>query len=61
MDKIVDGIVFRGKYLPDAWEVRTFKKNGVMERSVRQVMEWEEVGFSQTGFRFQPGFCASPS
>jgi hypothetical protein len=44
MERIVNGIVFEGKPLEDCWEVRTWTKNGVMERSARQLIEWREVG-----------------
>ncbi len=44
MERIVDGILFEGKYVPNAWDVRTWRANGVMERSARQVIEWREVG-----------------
>lgn len=44
MQRIVDGIIFEGKQIADSWEVRTWKQNGVMERSARQLTEWVEVG-----------------
>lgn len=44
MERIVHGILFEGTRVPDAWDVRTWRKNGVMERSARQVIEWEEKG-----------------
>lgn len=44
MERIVDGILFEGKFLENAWDVRTWTKNGVMERSARQVVEWREIG-----------------
>lgn len=44
MEKIVDGILFEGHRIEDAWEVRTWRANGVMERSARQCVEWREVG-----------------
>ena len=44
MERIVDGILFEGKPIADAWEVRTWQQNGVMERSARQLMEWREIG-----------------
>jgi hypothetical protein len=44
MERIIDGILFEGKALPDAWDVRTWSVNGVTERSVRQVVEWTEIG-----------------
>lgn len=44
MQRIVDGILFEGKYAPDCWDIRTWERNGVMERSARQVVEWAEIG-----------------
>jgi len=43
MQRIVDGIVFEGKRVPDCFDVRTWLCNGVMERSARQVVEWTET------------------
>jgi len=44
MQRIVDGILYEGNRASDCWEVRTWEQNGVMERSVRPVVEWVEVG-----------------
>lgn len=44
MQRIVDGILFEGKHVADWWDVRTWRRNGVLERSARQVVEWSEVG-----------------
>lgn len=44
MQKIVHGILFEGKPRDDAYEVRTWRANGVMERSVRQCISWNEIG-----------------
>lgn len=44
MQRIVDGILFEGKHVEDCFDVRTWRCNGVMERSVRQVVEWSEIG-----------------
>lgn len=44
MERIVDGILFEGQFVENAWDVRTWRCNGVMERSARQVVEWREVG-----------------
>ena len=44
MYRNVMGILFEGKRLADTWEVRTWRANGVMERSARQVIEWTEIG-----------------
>jgi hypothetical protein len=47
MERIVkfpDGscVRFKGEVVPDAWEVRTWASNGVLERSARPVIRWEE-------------------
>lgn len=44
MQRIVDGILFEGKVVPDAWEVASWRSNGVLERSVRPIYEWSELG-----------------
>lgn len=44
MQRIVDGILFEGKVVPDAWEVASWRSNGVLERSVRPIYEWTELG-----------------
>jgi len=35
---------FEGKQRDDAWVVSTWQQNGVMERSARPVVAWEEIG-----------------
>lgn len=37
-------LLFEGEAMADTWEVRTWRSNGVMERSVRPVIDWKEVG-----------------
>lgn len=44
MQRIVDGVLFESSVIPDAWEVRTWRANGVMERSARSCVEWREIG-----------------
>lgn len=44
MIKIIDGIPYEHRYVPGSYVVRTFERNGVMERSVRQLRVLEEVG-----------------
>lgn len=49
MERIVkmpdgSGVLIRGSIVPDAWEVSQWRQNGVLERSARPVMRWEEVG-----------------
>lgn len=45
MRRSIFGIEFEGERLEDTWEVRTWRANGVMERSARQVIQWKEIGF----------------
>lgn len=42
MERIIDGILFEGKALPGSWDVRTWERNGVVERSARQAIQWTE-------------------
>lgn len=51
MKKIVFGIELEGHRSTDKWEVRTWEANGVIERSVRQMIEWEEV--ADHGFHYK--------
>lgn len=44
MERIIDGILFTGQRVDNCFDVRTWVCNGVMERSARPVIEWEEVG-----------------
>ncbi|TAM39758.1 MAG: hypothetical protein EPN61_12015 [Burkholderiaceae bacterium] len=44
MERIVDGILFEGKRVANCFDVKTWSANGVMERSIRPVMEWTELG-----------------
>ncbi|MBX3660610.1 MAG: hypothetical protein KF740_19420 [Ramlibacter sp.] len=44
MQRIIDGVLFEGKRVPDAWDITTRVVNGVFQRSARQVVVWEEVG-----------------
>lgn len=43
MEKIVQGICFRGEVDLNQWDVRTWSSNGVTERSARPVIVWEEA------------------
>ena len=43
MEKIIDGILFEGKRLPDCWDVRTWETNGHREVSINQAVQWTEV------------------
>jgi hypothetical protein len=44
MQRIVNGIHFEGKTVPDAWDVRLWERNGHREISARPVVEWVEIG-----------------
>lgn len=45
--KIIDGIAYEHQYVEGSYVVRTFARNGVMERSVRQLRVLREVETSQ--------------
>ncbi|HJS09447.1 MAG TPA: hypothetical protein VJ809_17390 [Pirellulales bacterium] len=44
MQRIIDGILFEGKTLPNQWDVRLWERNGHREISARPVVEWTEIG-----------------
>jgi hypothetical protein len=49
MDRIVrmpDGthLRFEGQVVPDCWDVREWRANGVLERSARPAIAWTEIG-----------------
>jgi hypothetical protein len=49
MERIIHGIVFEGRAVPGSWDVRTWRRNGVVERSARQAIEWTEVRVDPDG------------
>lgn len=53
MQKIIDGILFEGKRLPDSWDVRAWEKSGHREVSINQAIQWVEVAhdFHPVDFR----------
>lgn len=58
MDRIIDGILFEGKPLPGSWDVRTWRNNGVLERSARQAYQWTEIGVLPDGVPLDA--CGNP-
>ncbi len=50
MERIIDGRLFEGKRVPDAWEVRIWEQNGHREISACNVVEWVEVGAAPPRF-----------
>lgn len=44
MQRIVDGILYEGKRLDNAWDVSIWEGSGHREVSARQVVEWAELG-----------------
>lgn len=50
MERIIDGVLYESKTLPDCWDVRTFEVNGHREISARQSVAWEEMG-TATAFK----------
>lgn len=52
MEKIVQGIVYKGEVDLNQWDVRTWACNGVMERSARPVVHWEELYVLPIDYKF---------
>lgn len=53
MQRYVNGLWFEGQIVPDRWVVRTWERNGVMERSAVPAVEWREIadfGFKHDGW-----------
>lgn len=44
VQRIVDGILFEGKRIEDAWDVSMWEKNGHREVSARACVAWTELG-----------------
>lgn len=44
MERIVNGVLCKGRKIPDAWDVRTFEVNGHREVTIRPVVIWEDMG-----------------
>lgn len=44
MERIIDGRLYEGKRVPDAWEVRVWEQAGHREISASNVIQWVEVG-----------------
>lgn len=44
MQRIVDGILYEGNRLENAWDVSIWESRGHREVSARQVVEWSELG-----------------
>lgn len=55
--KIIDGIAYEHHYVEGSYVVRTFERNGVMERSVRQLRAMREV----TDKRFEVKLYEDPT
>lgn len=51
MQRIVKGICFEGKRVPNAWDISTFEVNGHREVSARNVVEWTEI--YDMGFNYE--------
>lgn len=43
MERIIDGILFEGKRIPDSWVVSTWEAAGHREVSVNQAIQWTEI------------------
>lgn len=46
VERIIDGIVYEGKLLPDVWDISVFEVNGHRELSARNAVEWVEAGIA---------------
>lgn len=44
MQRIVDGILYEGNRVPNAWDVWIWEAKGHREVSARQMVEWRELG-----------------
>lgn len=44
MFRIIDGVLFEGKLVPNSWDVRVWEVNGHRELSARNPVVWEERG-----------------
>lgn len=54
MERIVNGLRFTGQVVENCFDVRTWLCNGVMERSARPVVEWEESSLLEGGYKDIP-------
>lgn len=52
MERIIDGILFEGKRLPDSWDLSIWEQNGHRELSARNTIEWREVGQLSRDYRY---------
>lgn len=55
MERIIDGILFEGKRVPDSWVVSSWEAAGHREVSINQQIVWTEVAFvgKLTDFRYE--------
>lgn len=44
MERIIEGVLYESKTVPDSWDVRVFEVNGHKEVSARNSVTWHEVG-----------------
>lgn len=56
MERIIDGILYESKIVPDAWDVRIFEVNGHREISARNSVVWEETGTASPFVRSGDGY-----
>lgn len=60
LEKIVNGLRFEGTVCDNTWDVRTWSCNGVMERSARRVIEWQESSLLDGGYTDVPHDLPDP-
>ena len=61
MQRIIDGFLYEGKVIPDAWDIRKFEVNGHVEISARNVIAWSEVQYVGAYVRDGDGFKGAPT
>lgn len=63
MERIIDGVLYESKIIPDAWDVRVFEVNGHREISARNAVVWEEKGFLPPNphYRHGDGYKGAPT
>ena len=63
MERIIDGVLYESKIIPDSWDVRVFEVNGHREVSARNAVIWEEKGFCPPNphYRHGDGYKGEPT
>lgn len=56
MERIIEGVLYESKTVPDSWDYRVFEVNGHREISVRPHVQWVETGTAVPYVREGDGF-----